>query len=160
MSVILEVSTHVEPVAHLQCAAVCCSVLQCVAVCCSVLQCVAVCCRVLQCVAVCCSVLQFSVLCCSVLWGVAVCCRVLQCAETSKHVDIYTYIHAHHTKRHMKHKRIHVCICAYVHTRPPLNIHLHACLTCMRYTVCCSELYSVAVFCSVLPCGSTTATCV
>jgi len=47
---------HIKKDQHLQCVAVCCSMLQCVVVCCSVLQCVAVCCSVLQCVAVCCSV--------------------------------------------------------------------------------------------------------
>jgi len=82
---------------HLQCVAVCCSMLQCAAACCNVLQCVAVCCSVcisastsiplicsvLQCIAVCCGVLQRAALqgvavCCSVLPCVAVCCRVLQ----------------------------------------------------------------------------------
>ena len=48
----------IRDMTHLQCVAVCCSVLQRIAVCCSVLQCVAVCCSVLQRVAVCCSVLQ------------------------------------------------------------------------------------------------------
>jgi len=46
---------------HVQCVAVCCSVLQCVAACCNVLQCVAVHCSVLQWVAVGCSVLQCTV---------------------------------------------------------------------------------------------------
>jgi len=62
------------PIVHVQCVAVCCSVLQCVAVCCGVLQCMlkghwrlryrhgsnskrVVWCSALQCVAVCCSLM-------------------------------------------------------------------------------------------------------
>jgi len=73
---------------HLQCVAVCCSVLKCVAVCCRVLQCVTVCCSVLPRVAVCYRVFLCAAVCCSVLQCVAVCCSVLQCvaANNARHV--------------------------------------------------------------------------
>ena len=77
---------------HLQCVAVCCSVLQCVAVCCSVLPCIAVRTfrakifertrsRVSQFVAMCSSVLQCVAVCCGVLQCVEQCCRTHTSSE-------------------------------------------------------------------------------
>jgi len=57
-------ATNPRKVTHMQCVAVCCSVLQRAEVCCSELQYVAVCCSVLQCVAVCCELQCVAVFCC------------------------------------------------------------------------------------------------